>query len=80
MERLCLITGTKLTPAMMPSEAAKDGPKEARELVKEFWELDAEITRRNSKSCSREVSRFMKELDSREPLSAEVRGWWLDRY
>jgi hypothetical protein len=34
----------------------------------------------SSRRCSREVGRFMRALDSGEPLPDDILRWWLDRY
>ena len=64
----------------MPGDPPESWPVEAHSVFREYRVVEAELARRNSMRGSGEISRFMKELDSGQPLSDEVLRWWLARY
>ena len=73
-------TGTSHTPATLPVEAPDEWGREAKAILAKYNKAASAERTLNSKRCSREVSRFVKEINSGKPLSPEVSRWWMNRY
>lgn len=64
----------------LPSEPVPEWPDEAKDLHEEYRKTDSEISRRNSRRCSMQITRVKTEMNLGEPTSKEVWQWFRSRY
>ena len=67
-------------PSQLPTKPGPDWPPEAVAALERYRDLGREQFRRNSRRCSRDVSRFVKGMNSPEGLQGDDLRDWLNRY
>ena len=77
---LTSLVGEELTPALMPAEPDDAWSEEAKQVFAAYRAVQNELTRRNSRRASIQLSRFMKPGRRGEGDRDEGLAWWIDRY
>lgn len=80
LRELARHTGEDINPVLLGREAPAHWDGTARRMLAEYNRLSDRAAVLNSRRCSRQVSRFVNEINSGAPVSPEVMSWWLNRY
>ena len=80
LDRVRSEIGQRMTHATMPTEPGRDWSEQAKLHLAEYHMVAAELTRRGSQRCSRDVSEFLRGMNSEGGLQGDALRRWLDRY
>ena len=80
LRRLCALTGADYDPLVAAPKPEPSAPKSVQVCYREYEAVTNELGIRNSRRCSQQLTRFLKEAESEAGLSNEMRRWWWNRY